>query len=92
MEVGYAAFRRLKHPFCLMLPAAALVMCRAQHNLGDLFAYMIADVWHPWLWGSALLGNIIGALTLSIVNFDKFGRFTESEYDFHKGQSNKGKH
>ena len=92
MEVGYAAFRRLRHPFCLMLPAAALVMCRAQHNLGDLFAYMIADVWHPWLWGSALLGNIIGALTLSIVNFDKFGKFTETDYDFHNERHNKGKH
>jgi hypothetical protein len=74
MEVGYAAYRKLNHPFCLMMPAAVLALVRAQHNLADLFAYMIADVWFPFIWAATLLGNIIGALTLSICNFDNLGR------------------
>lgn len=74
MEVGYAAFRKLNHPFCLMMPAAVLVLVRTQHNMADLFAYMIADVWFPLIWLATLAGNIIGALTLSICNFDNRGR------------------
>lgn len=74
MEVGYAAFRKLNHPFCLMMPAAVLALVKAQHNLADLFAYMIADVWFPFIWFATLVGNVIGALTLSICNFDSRGR------------------
>lgn len=74
MEVGYAAYRRLNHPFCLMMPAAVLILAKAQHNLADLFVYMIADVWFPIIWLITLAGNIIGALTLSICNFDSQGR------------------
>ena len=74
MEVGYAAFRKLNHPFCLMMPAAVLALVKAQHNLADLFAYMIADVWFPFIWFATLMGNVIGALTLSICNFDSRGR------------------
>jgi len=29
MEVGYAAFRKLNHPFCLMMPAAVLALVHA---------------------------------------------------------------
>lgn len=74
MEVGYAAYRKLNHPFCLMMPAAVLALVHAQHNLADLFAYMIADVWFPFIWFTTLAGNVIGALTLSICNFDSRGR------------------
>ena len=74
LEVAYAAYRTLNHPFCLMMPAAMLVLIRTEHNLADLFIYMITDVWYPSIWAITLLGNIIGALTLSICNFDSRGR------------------
>lgn len=81
IEVGYAAYRRLNHPFCLMFPTAILIMCRAQHNMMDLFALMITGEWYPLIWLAILVGNIIGALTLSICNFDKFGSF--DAYNFY---------
>ena len=73
MEIGYAAYRRLNHPFCIIMPAVVMILIRAEHNLADLFVYMIADVWHPFIWFVTLLGNVIGALTLSICNFDSLG-------------------
>jgi len=74
LEVAYAAYRKLNHPFCLMMPSAVLILIKAQHNLVDLFVYMITHVWFPFIWAATLLGNIIGALTLSICNFDSLGR------------------
>lgn len=83
MEVAYAAYRRLHHPFTLMMPATILTLTMAQHNMFDLFCYMIADVWHPWMWLAATIGNTIGALVLSVVNFDRFGHFRDQDdYDF----------
>ena len=43
IEVGYAAYRRQHHPFCLMFPTAILLASRAQHNMMDLFAFMITE-------------------------------------------------
>lgn len=80
IEVGYAAYRRLRHPFCLMFPTAILLASRAQHNMMDLFAFMITEEWHPVIWLAILLGNVIGALTLSICNFDNFGQFDAHSY------------
>lgn len=73
IEVGCAAYRRLNHPFTLLFPTAIMLTSRAQHNMMDLFAFMITGEWHPCIWAAILLGNIIGALTLSICNFDNFG-------------------
>lgn len=92
IEVGYAAYRRLRHPFCLMFPTAILLASRAQHNMMDLFAFMITGEWHPIIWLAILLGNIIGALTLSICNFDNFGKFDAHSYyhpniDTHSGNN-----
>lgn len=87
MEVAYAAYRRFKHPFCLMLVATVMMLVKAEHNMMDLFCYMIVDVWHPWMWLATVVGNTIGALTLSVVNFDKFGHFKDQDdYDF-EGQN-----
>lgn len=79
LEVGQAAYRRTKHPFALLFPTAILILSRAQHNMMDLFAFMITKEWHPFIWFAILVGNIIGALTLSVVNFDDFGHFTEHQ-------------
>ena len=87
MEVAHAAYRRFKHPFALMLPATVMLLVKAEHNMLDLFCYMVTDVWHPWMWLATVVGNTIGALTLSVVNFDKFGHFKDQDdYDFEEGQ------
>lgn len=83
IEVGYAAYRRLNHPFCLMFPTAILIMSRAQHNMMDLFALMITGEFYPLVWLAILVGNVIGALTLSICNFDSLGHSDAHKIDSH---------